>query len=106
MVKIDDADLYQSPNRFEGLKTTVPFKFSSKSENSEGEVISNPLSSTFFIRYKVFVNGSEIDSGRVVANNWYKFYGLLSLIMLGVFSYESIVNSFRRAWMLGNLLFH
>ena len=85
------------------LKTTVPFKFSSKSENSEGEVISNPLSSTFFIRYKVFVNGSEIDSGRVVADNWYKVYGLLSLIMLGVISYESIVNSLQKgldAWQL------
>ena len=79
-VMVDDTDLFQSPKHIEGFKTVVPFTI--KSDHvSNCEVVSLRPASLLFTRYKIIIDGAEIDRGKVVAKNWYLLYGLMFLLI-------------------------
>ncbi len=85
-IKVDDKELFQSPDKIT-IKDTVLFKVCDDSKILEGKLVTIPPSSVLRTRYKLFIEDTEIDNGKVTATNWYMLHGLLIIGTLAFFGY-------------------
>jgi len=84
-VKINGKELYQSPRRIEGLRSVVPFKINENGQTYNCELRSLAPASLLFTRYKIFIDGEEVDKGSLLTSNWYMFYGMITLGFIGLY---------------------
>jgi hypothetical protein len=89
LIRINGAIQGRSPDRIEGLRTTVPFQFSDSGVMRHGRVVSGFPFTAAWAPYRIFVEEEQVASGITRASNWYVTYGILlaGALVLGLLLY-------------------
>ena len=76
-VRVDGVLVGRSPDRIEGLHTTVPFQIDDGGVIRHGRVSSGHPFTAAWAPYRVFMGETQIASGVTRAPNWYVTYGII-----------------------------
>lgn len=86
-VLVDGEVRGTSPNRFEGMRTQVPFDIPQRGDTmATGYLRSGRPLSVLRAPYKLVIEGEEVASGVAMAANWYMTYLALPLLILVAYS--------------------
>lgn len=83
-VAIDGSERLSSPKHFEGLRSTIPFKFLHNGNLVEGHVVSGRPCSVLHAVYRVMIDNNEVARGSVRASNWYITYAIMGVTLIAM----------------------